>query len=51
MDKIDKSFFVSEEGYDLIVKVIHAAFETANKDKMRLYARILVSSAMLPFLT
>jgi hypothetical protein len=47
MDKIDKSFFDSEEGYDLIVKAIHAAFETANKDKMRLYARILISSAIL----
>ncbi len=47
MNKIDKSFFESEEGYDLIVKAVHAAFETANNDKMRLYARILVSSALL----
>jgi hypothetical protein len=47
IDKIDKSFFESEEGYDLIVKAMHAAFETGNKDKMRLYARILISSGLL----
>jgi hypothetical protein len=45
--KIDKSFFWSEEFYDLIRKTFYTALETANSDKIRLYARILVRSAIL----
>jgi hypothetical protein len=45
--KIDKSFFESEEFYDLIRKTFYTALETANSDKIRLYARILVRSAIL----
>jgi hypothetical protein len=36
--KIDKSFFESEEFYDLIRKTFYTALETANSDKIRLYA-------------
>ncbi|MDQ4014807.1 MAG: hypothetical protein M3136_03480 [Thermoproteota archaeon] len=45
--KIDKSFFESEEFYDLIRKTFYTALETANSDKIRLYARILVHSVLL----
>jgi hypothetical protein len=45
--KIDKPFLESEEGYDIIRKTFHTALETAENEKIRLYARILVRAAML----
>lgn len=45
--KIDKSFLESEEGCDLIRKAFRTALETAEDEKIRLYARILVRAAIL----
>jgi hypothetical protein len=45
--KIDKSFFLSDYFYDLLVKVVRSTLETDNKNKIRLYARILLRPALL----
>ena len=37
--KIDKSFFLSDYFYDLLVKVVHSTLETDNTNKIRLYAK------------
>jgi len=39
--KIDQSFFETEEGFDLIVKSFSSASRTRQKEKLRLYAKII----------
>lgn len=45
--KTDKVFLESEEGYDLIKKAFRSALDTTESEKIRLYARVLVRSAIL----
>jgi len=45
--KIDKLYLESEEGYDLFRKMFITTLETMNENKIQLYARILVRSAIL----
>jgi hypothetical protein len=45
--KIDKSFFLSDYFYDLLVKVVRSTLETDNNNKIRVYARILLCPALL----
>ena len=45
--KIDKTFFHSEEFYDILRKVFEYTAKTRDKNKIRLYSRILVKVAIL----
>jgi DNA-binding MarR family transcriptional regulator len=45
--KIDKQYLESIEGYDIFRKMLIATLETINNNKIRLYARILIRSAIL----
>jgi hypothetical protein len=46
-NKVDFTFFESEEFYDLIRKVIECTFKTHDNSKIRLYARILTRLPLL----
>jgi len=45
-DKLDRSFFGSEEGVGLFSRVARAAAEERDSEKVRLYAALLVGSAV-----
>jgi hypothetical protein len=45
--KLDKSFFQTEEYYDLLRKALEYTVKTGDNEKIRLYARILVRTPLL----
>lgn len=47
IDKVSSEYFESEEGMDLLISTVEAAKKTKNKEKIKLYAKILRGATTL----
>jgi hypothetical protein len=45
-NKVDKSFFVTEEFYDLIRQLFENSLRTRHEEKIRLYSKILIGAIL-----
>jgi hypothetical protein len=50
-DKLDRSFLETEEFYDLLTRAGRAAMETRDREKIRMYAALLIGAAVHPAAT